>query len=148
MWNYNYELYHHGIKGMHWGDRNGPPYPLEDKQLSSSERRVKIKIKNNTDSSAGSTLSGVSKSLLDASNQVGRFSKNHRSKQDLSGYSDAELQQMVKRMDLERRYRDLAPDDIRRGANNTREILEMAGAAAGLAASAVTIYTILRKVKQ
>lgn len=22
------ELYHHGILGMHWGQRNGPPYPL------------------------------------------------------------------------------------------------------------------------
>lgn len=22
------ELYHHGIKGQHWGKRNGPPYPL------------------------------------------------------------------------------------------------------------------------
>lgn len=27
------ELYHHGINGMHWGVRNGPPYPL-DKKLS------------------------------------------------------------------------------------------------------------------
>ena len=25
---YPNELYHHGIKGMHWGVRNGPPYPL------------------------------------------------------------------------------------------------------------------------
>lgn len=23
------ELYHHGIKGQHWGERNGPPYPLD-----------------------------------------------------------------------------------------------------------------------
>lgn len=21
-------LYHHGVKGMHWGERNGPPYPI------------------------------------------------------------------------------------------------------------------------
>ena len=25
------ELYHHGIKGQNWGDRNGPPYPLDAK---------------------------------------------------------------------------------------------------------------------
>lgn len=24
----NTELYHHGVKGQHWGSRNGPPYPL------------------------------------------------------------------------------------------------------------------------
>lgn len=23
------ELYHHGVPGMHWGVRNGPPYPLD-----------------------------------------------------------------------------------------------------------------------
>ena len=30
---------HHGIKGMHWGVRNGPPYPLSSKQKSASERK-------------------------------------------------------------------------------------------------------------
>ena len=25
------ELFHHGIKNMHWGVRNGPPYPLDKK---------------------------------------------------------------------------------------------------------------------
>lgn len=27
----NSELYHHGIKGQHWGVKNGPPYPLDQK---------------------------------------------------------------------------------------------------------------------
>ena len=33
---YPNELYHHGKKGMHWGVRNGPPYPLE----SSSQQKI------------------------------------------------------------------------------------------------------------
>lgn len=32
------ELYHHGILGMHWGQRNGPPYPL-DSATSRSVRK-------------------------------------------------------------------------------------------------------------
>nr|DAE45039.1 MAG TPA: hypothetical protein [Bacteriophage sp.] len=38
---YNASLAHHGIKGMHWGKRNGPPYPLEY-----SEHTVEQKRKN------------------------------------------------------------------------------------------------------
>lgn len=32
------ELYHHGILGQKWGDRNGPPYPLGSGKHSISER--------------------------------------------------------------------------------------------------------------
>lgn len=35
----NQELYHHGILGMHWGDRNGPPYPLGTEQHSKEEKQ-------------------------------------------------------------------------------------------------------------
>lgn len=33
-------LSHHGIEGMHWGDRNGPPYPLGEGQKSASEKKA------------------------------------------------------------------------------------------------------------
>lgn len=39
----NDELYHHGIKGQKWGKKNGPPYPLDASDHSSSERKEGIK---------------------------------------------------------------------------------------------------------
>ena len=40
METYSDWLAHHGIKGMKWDKRNGPPYPLSDAQRSSTENRL------------------------------------------------------------------------------------------------------------
>ena len=36
----NDELYHHGIKGQKWGDRNGPPYTLDAGDHSAAEKKA------------------------------------------------------------------------------------------------------------
>lgn len=36
---YNSYLAHHGIKGMHWGKRNGPPYPLDYSSHTSEQKQ-------------------------------------------------------------------------------------------------------------
>ncbi len=37
---YEGELWHHGIKGQKWGERNGPPYPLSEGDKPSDEKKA------------------------------------------------------------------------------------------------------------
>ena len=50
------ELYHHGIKGQEWGDRNGPPYPLDSKTSGQVKKRKKSLIQRYKDKQTGKKL--------------------------------------------------------------------------------------------
>ena len=69
MWTYNYstELYHHGILGQKWGQRNGPPYPLDSKQMSSREKTAQTnssKIATTEDNQSKRKLTDKQKKVI------------------------------------------------------------------------------------
>lgn len=80
MWTYisqsEMELYHHGILGMRWGRKNGPPYPLGAGDHSASEKKA-----------------GWRKSLDGGSGSGGTSSRKVRrmAKKDAKRYADAKM---------------------------------------------------------
>lgn len=139
-------LTHNGIKGQRWGVRR---FQNEDGSLTQAGKDRYKKI--------NSTLGGAKK-ITDASSKLTDSAKNlsdsigkmsiHSKTKDLSKMSDKDLQDTVRRMNLERQYADLTSNQISRGRANVGAILDGVGATLGIASSAIAIALAVREFKK
>ena len=110
------ELKHHGIKGQKWGDRNGPPYPLNPSSHSKAEVKagykksirekdnnttlIKKKIKKYEDEYSKEELKEKTKEYR--SKMISK-SKTHSDIEFYKNASDEEIQkEMIRRENLKK----------------------------------------------
>lgn len=103
---YENYLCHHGVKGMKWGVR-------KDRKTTSSFSRKKKTTKKNQNGIKG-VVSSKKKST------------------SIKKLSDAELQSKVRRLQLEKQYRDLKKDEVSTGKKILGEILKTSGKTLGI----------------
>ena len=110
------ELYHYGVKGMKWGVRRTPS------QLGHTTGTKKKKSGSSVLSKAKTAISN----RREASKQkkAEASARKSQKKKRLSEMSDDELQAQIKRLELEKRYRDLTPKQTHRGRDFVTGILE------------------------
>ena len=164
-------LKHHGILGQKWGDRNGPPYPLGASDHSASEKKAGWRKSLSADKLLNRTMkqgknkpniSPLEKNIKDAkdinynvkdiSNSASETlsKKNYfNEKNDAKKLTDKELNDAVKRMELEKRYADLKTQDYSNEADKVSKILNYSGDILAIALSAAslaaTIYSLKNK---
>lgn len=113
------ELQHHGIKGQRWGVRR---FQNSDGTLTSAGKK-----RQKMDGSKEKTPPHED------------YVKAH-SKKRIEEMSDKELRNRLNRLDMEKRYKQIPPEQVSKGQNFAKSILKAGTTVATVTSTALTIY--------
>ena len=160
----NYELYHHGTKGMKWGVRR---YQNKDGTLTDAgQKRYDRDKRENSGKKKGERVGQAdpnrwvkedlnrSRRLVDETatmtNKLQKVTSDSirnspKQKMDLSKMSDKEMRDHINRAMLERQYNDMfAPKKSTRGREYVLNTLEIAGSVLAIGSSALAIALAIK----
>ena len=138
------ELYHWGIKGMHWGVRR---YQNKDGSLTPAGRKRYSEDDNNNRSSDSTNESSSSarRSVSDMSDaelreRINRLNMEKQYKDLTTPNEDLELQRTVQRLNMEKQYKELTAKNTKKGAAFIANAVKVGTAVATLTTVGINVY--------
>lgn len=144
------ELYHHGVEGMSWGKRNGPPYPLNVEGRASLRKQI-LRKKKKQQADDVKKYSGMSdEEKTEAKQKAIRTGNIREAYSNRNEYTDQELQAVRNRFRLNQEVSQLAKENIKTGQQKADEIASkfetaarLTNAVANTTANSIKIYNSL-----
>ena len=159
-------LMHHGILGQRWGHKNGPPYPLDANDHSSSEKKAgwmkslsdkhKANVKKRKQKKA---LEKARKTKIENAKKAAEKQAYEDEKQkalksgkasDILKYkgdlTNKELQDAVQRLNWEKQLKDISDKEIQTGWDKMDNIMDKAKKVTNYAETGLKAYETIEKV--
>lgn len=142
-------LQHYGVKGMKWGvrrNRNNASTGSSTNRMTANDYR---KIKKTVDI-ASTTIDSGKRIRGDVKKLKSKSKTKEKTYDDLSKMSDKELREVVNRLNMEERYKQVMNDRAREratGRDRVDKILDTAGTALAIGSSALSIMIAIKELK-
>ena len=140
MWNYDNELYHHGIKGMKWGVRRTAAqlgHPTGKIDLQKTKKRV----------DAAGTIVTESQNINKKVSSKKQRKMQKQQVQTAKAMTDKELRERVNRLNMEQQYARLSTEQMNAGKVNVDKVLAEVGTAVAVTNSVLAIALAIQKLK-
>lgn len=153
------ELYHHGVEGMSWGDRNGPPYPLSG--ANKKEARAEAKAKIEREKRLEKMRKAAAKKRKEQAKEIKKLEKIQKMKQKL--YNKGDIRKINKKAkyftneELEaarERAREMTELRYTRNPNKTpdphamEKLMNVVSKVGQIATAAVPVVTLMKGAKE
>ena len=160
----NYELTHHGVKGMKWGRRRyqnadgsltAAGKKRYDRDISGLSNNKKKQYTADPDKWVKEDLERPKKVVDASSHMTGELDKINRSgskpkktRMDLLNMTDQQMRDRINRAMLEKQYNDMfAPQKVSRGKEIASGLLSAAGSALAVTSSALGIALAIKELR-
>lgn len=142
-------LEHHGVDGQQWGVRNGPPYPLVRLGREKFSKIVKKrKIEKAKDKNSLKKLKETDPEAYEAKKQKAITSGSGKEVLNFQGdLTIQQLQDAAKRLELEKKIKDLSPSEVKKGLNIGKKLSDTAKVTADMAKAGKAIAEMSKAIK-
>lgn len=140
-------LEHHQVAGAHWGQRNGPPYPLLRDSMGRLKTKAQAKRKEASERRASAQNKTSEEKAAEAKEKLKKDILSHPKKlyEHRDEFTKDEIEELIKQINWDRRISEVSKEEHTRNVNNLMNLVRNIGTVAENANKTLQMFNTFKR---